>query len=912
MRFWRRIVPALALAAACECSLSTFALGRAAVSPVIKSIELASRHQLPKESVLQAIGPMTDTFLSRWFIRQSIDRLWHLGLFSQIWVEAIEEPDGIRLVYHLERVPFVRTIRWEGDTALDLAELAAACGLALGEAAEPSRLDQARNNLLSLYKAEGFYAAEVAVLVADDPMTNARDVTFILRSGNRYRIGAIHFHGQTGLPASELIRTFALRRGNPYSASTVQEGARKVQEHLRKTGFFTARVGLREPLLWPEKNEIEVHLEVFAGERYDVEFVGNTSLPASVLVETLTLLDSGVVDDIELQVNMRQLEAQYRERGYHFVSVKPTLQTEDPGQVIRFSIDEGPQVRVRAIQFSGNHAFDAGRLLQQMQTRPAGFLRAGVFRADVLELDMQLLVSFLQSEGFPEAQTGLPRLSFSEDRHLVDIAIAVFEGPRVNVIELEIEGSEVIPAPEIRKVVGIREHTRWNKRHAEAGRSAIRRFYAQRGFHAASVELEPVYRNGGVALIYRIQEGPQTRVGRISISGLIQTREHVIQREFTVRPGDPLNPESLIEAERELTKLGLFEVVQVGPLHPAPLPFADIEVLVRERKPWRLDLGLGYSTEEQLRGFVEVGHDNLFGTGRSLIMRERMSNRGDRTDLTFRDPWFIGYRLLGEWGVFRERREELGYHLERFGSSVGVQRDLLPTLVRGLTGNASYRLERVTRFRVEPTLVEADVQRGSQVIARLVSGLTLDRRDNPPDPARGSFHNLALDLGGIVFGSQVNFFRARLQTNWFFDWLSPTVFALSARFGYATPFAGTADVPIEDRFFAGGSTTIRGYRENRVGPLDSARKPSGGNALAIVNGEWRFPLWRFVGGALFFDSGTVARDIGALGTEFRSGLGFGLRMKTPVGPIRVDFAYALNPIQREDRRQFYITVGNPF
>jgi len=181
-------------------------------------------------------------------------------------------------------------------------------------------------------------------------------------------------------------------------------------------------------------------------------------------------------------------------------------------------------------------------------------------------------------------------------------------------------------------------------------------------------------------------------------------------------------------------------------------------------------------------------------------------------------------------------------------------------------------------------------------------------------PQRGSFHLASLEVGGFVLGGDADFLKTRLETAWFLDWLQPTVLALGLRLGLATPFGDTADLPIEKRFFAGGATTVRGYRERRLGPLDARGNPAGGNGLAVFNVEWRFPIWRWFGGAVFFDTGAVTAEVDDLAPdELRSGVGAGLRLSTPVGPVRVDVGYPLDRVERQDQKpRVYLSIGHPF
>jgi outer membrane protein insertion porin family len=408
-------------------------------------------------------------------------------------------------------------------------------------------------------------------------------------------------------------------------------------------------------------------------------------------------------------------------------------------------------------------------------------------------------------------------------------------------------------------------------------------------------------------------------VGRILVSGLIVTDEEVVRREIPFKQGDPFDPELLVETERRLSRLGLFERIQVGPLRPPQSPFADVEITLREGKPWRVEAGGGYGTDRGWRGLLEIGHDNLFGTGRSASIREKLTEDGDRTDLTFRTPWFFGMPVQADATLFREQWQELGYKRQGAGIATGVLREFFReplSDINQLRVGLRYQLEWVRRYDIEPSLLAGNpdnIVAGSQIIARITPALTLDYRDNVLDPKRGSLHTLAVDVAGPYLGSQVSFVRSRIETAWYLDWLSPAVIAVGARLGLATPYGNSAALPIEDRFYAGGNSTVRGYAQDKIGPLDAAGNPTGGNGLVILNLEGRFPIWRWLSGVIFVDTGAVTPEVGDLtSAAFKTGVGGGLRIKTPVGPIRLDVGYALSAIRGEDRWQLYFGIGQAF
>jgi outer membrane protein assembly factor BamA len=385
------------------------------------------------------------------------------------------------------------------------------------------------------------------------------------------------------------------------------------------------------------------------------------------------------------------------------------------------------------------------------------------------------------------------------------------------------------------------------------------------------------------------------------------------------RSGDVLLPDKLLDGQRRLGEFPAFDAVSVDPLRPPPNPFADVEVTLRERKPWHLDFGLGYSNAEGVRGFIEFGHDDVFGTGASLSVRQRLTAGGDstrwseRTDVLGRVPFILGSPWWLDADVFQESSAQLGYDLSHAGVWLDGHRDLFPERIKGLRGDLRYRLESVRYSNVDPSLAASDVTTGRQFIVSVTPMLTLDRRDEPLDPTRGSFHQISVEIGPRFLGGDVQFVKGWLESRWFFKWPPPTVIAMAGRLGLASPYGDTPALTIRDRFFAGGATTVRGFRQDRLGPLDAQGNPTGGNASAILNLEWRFPIWRWFGGALFVDTGTVTPEVSDLKLDaLRTGAGGGLRIKTPVGPIRFDVGYALQPVPGESRTQFYVTVGNPF
>ena len=913
MRGARGLVPALVTLGILLWSAAAPA-AEPAPPPSVVGVDLVSPHRLPEARVRAALGDLVGRPRLRGLVRESLQRLWSLGLFTSARVEEIEESGGVRLRYHLARRPYLEEVRFEGDLGLPRVDLAGAAALAVGSDATFERLERARASVEELLEREGYRSARVVLAVRSDEATNGRHVTLEVEAGEPARIGAVEIRGLSRASPAVVRKGLGLDTGDRFRDRAYREGVAAAQERLRREGFPQARV-TAAPSVWDAAtNRIALTLEVEEGPRLRVELSGNKALKDADLRERMTFAATGIVDDAEVRSSVRQVEAAYREKGYAFVAAGGTLQRLGDDVMARIHVEEGSRVTVEAVEFPGAGTVPPARLARAITTQPSGVVRRVPYVEDTTQRDAVALAAFLRAQGLAEAKVGAPRTTFSEDRTKATVAFPIEEGPLLRVGQIEIDGASALAPDTLRSALPLKAGAPWSEVVMEEGRRALERRYARQGYHATSIEPVTTRHDDTVDVRYQIFEGSQTRIGRILIGGLTETHEEVVRRELPFAVNEPLDPENLLEAQRRLIALGVFERVDVEPLRPPPEPFADVEITVREGKPWYLEVGGGYSEFDGVRAFLEVGHDNLFGTARSLRLRLRVSQRGDREELIYRVPWVLGTRWSFEANPFREYRQEIGYDIERIGVSLGIQRDLFPTLIKGLRGDVVYSIAHVNRFHVDESLAAADVVEGSDIVATITPGIILDRRDRILDPRRGSFHLAAVRVGGPYLGSDVDFVKARLETAWFFDWPPPTVIAVGARLGLGAPYGSSTAIPIEERFFAGGASTVRGYREQRLGPLDDQGNPTGGNAQLILNLEYRFPIWRWLSGAVFVDAGNVfseVRDVSL--ADLRVGTGGGFRIVTPVGPVRLDIGYPLvRQAGQEQKVRYHFSVGYPF
>jgi len=922
----RRLAAALAVAVTTLLP-SVAVASQSPLAPMVTAVEVVSRHRLtgpPPEQFLTGIAGLP---FSRARVRESLDRLWALGMFDEVAVESVDEPGGIRLRYRVSRRPFLESLDWTGHLGLDAADLASTAALAIGGHADPERLERARNDVLTRLRREGYLAATARLDVRENPATNGRAVTFAVEAGREAWVGRVEVTGLARAEEKPLRKALDLDQGDKFKERRFRDGLRAFEAALHTQGFFESRVTASEPAYDPATNEVDIKLQVIEGPLTRVEFVGRHALEETALRERLVFADDHIVDEVEVRASADQIEKSYHEAGYHFAKVTGTLSGDASERLAKFEIVEGPRVVVESLTFVGNATLSAKDLAEQMQTRPAGLIPIGIFKGlfveERLEQDVRLLRVYYRTQGFPSAEIGPPKVTFGDDRTHARIVIPVVEGARRMVSVVTVTGNRVLDVETILKTIGFRAGDPWDAVRAEESRHKVEQLYQRRGYRGTVVGLSTADKDGAVSASYAVQEGELTRIGQIMVSGLTATKPYVVERELQFAPGDPLTAVTLSEARRRLDTTRLFDRVDVEPLGDPSAPIRDVQVILREAKPWRVEFGAGYATEEGFRGFIGLGYDNFFGTGRSASIRERVSQKGYRTEFDYREPWVFGSNWNGEVTGFQEQKQELGYISDRLGATLTIQRELLTDLLRpldptdhpkSLRGALRYRVEEFRRHDIDPNLIADGAIRERDDLVTSVQGiLSLELRDPPVDPKRGSYHFTGLEIGSSALGGNVNFVKFRLEDTWLFSWPPRTVLAVSTRFGLAAPYADTADLVIEDRFKAGGSTTVRGYKEDHVGPLDVDGNPQGGDLRILMNLEWRFPLYRWLGGVVFFDVGMVTPTVPEFAwNAFYPGVGGGLRITTPIGPIRLDVGYGLRQVRTDDRFQVYLTVGQAF
>jgi outer membrane protein insertion porin family len=484
---------------------------------------------------------------------------------------------------------------------------------------------------------------------------------------------------------------------------------------------------------------------------------------------------------------------------------------------------------------------------------------------------------------------------------------------RTLVREVTVEGG---PNDASRSELRLRKGEPYRLRELAADRNAVLAACRNQGYLQAEARPEIVFSEDRSEVDVRlvVEPGRRTVVDHVVVAGLERTEDIVVRRELTLEEGQPLGLDLLLECQRRLSALGLFERVSLGELDPERTDRRDVVVSLREAPVTTLAYGVGYAERDLLRASVEATRRNLFGMDRTLSAFARGSFRGTRFLLSYREPYFLGRKRELYATAFWEEEDRVTFDFNRLGGLLQTARTVRGRL--SLIGRYLFQKTRV--YNIEVPIEELDRQFRNYTVSGPSASVVYDTRDDPLEPRRGRFLGTDLQLSLEPLGGD-SFVKGFVQSASYQRLATRATLALSARLGLGRTIGSgePLGLPFPERFFAGGDYGPRGYALDTAGPLAPGTNgelfPTGGNALVFGGAELRFELGRRLSLGTFLDSGNVyllVRNIDLRDLRYSAGLG--LRYRTPLGPIRVDWGYKLNRRPEESASHFHFTIGNAF
>ncbi len=583
--------------------------------------------------------------------------------------------------------------------------------------------------------------------------------------------------------------------------------------------------------------------------------------------------------------------------------------------------DDTTPLVIHAIRFRGNRTLPTKELVKELVTPRPPRLRwkaPPIFRPEDLAEDVERLTAAYRRAGFYQAEI-TPEVH--AELGTVTITFLIHEGPwlRLDHLEISVVGGQEMESA-LRQFFlngSVARGERFTEKGFDSLKKEVISFLMDRGYPKARVEGEVLVdlQKNTAGIYLQVWPGPFARFGPIRVVGQQDTPEALIRRALQFRPGEPFSLAKMIASQERLYEMDLFRSVNIT---PEEVPYEEtaipITVEVSERKNRSLRLGVGYGSWEQFRARAILRYRNLGGGGRILEMGTKYSRLDMRAEGSFLNPMLFGSQLDLVVNTGFLRRNYPSFSDRAFYSRTLLEREVAPRTKVYL----GHGLEFARPFGITDLALQLlrETQSGKlYTVNMLLWGLTRDTVDNPADPQAGGQFYLLGEVAPDPLSPQVQFVQSTIEARRYQRLgLKKVVLAGRVKFGLIPPIQGTDQIPIFRRFFAGGPGSMRAYRLYYLGPRDLAGNPLGGESVFLTNLELRFPLLGDFGGVTFLDAGNVFyklknTDLG----QIKYGAGFGLRYQTPIGPLGVELALPLNPInRRSDTYQVLFNIGHSF
>ena len=883
--------------------------------------------------------------------KSSIHRLYSTQLFHDVQIDAVPmDARQVSVEIILIRKHLIDEVEFKGELQFSRWQLRQGMAFREGEPYSAALLEEWVSRLKEFHQNHGFYQVSVQSEFEVHRERARLKLTIEIDAGEKASMGQLDFQVGGDLSPGELQTLMKLRSGEPFSQLRLDSDIRAIRLQLAMKGFLRAYVqGTTQ--YDPQTNSVELDVRIVPKDRTEILWEGIDPDPQEL--DDLPLFNRRGSTQSALEETASLLRERYQQEGYFLAAVKYlTLGSDRSPSKIIIRSTKGRKHRVREIKFEGNQFAEDGSLRQIVSVRESGLFGRGEFSTEMALADVQRIRSYYQARGYENAKVSY---EVSPDSRNEDLSLIyrVTEGQRTYIETIEFSGNTYLSREILFQEIEGRAGHPLRPVLITQDRNSIVAAYEDLGYREVDVRSDLIYLQPYLArLTYFIDEGPKFFVEHVIVTGNLATKQSSIRQEVRIPEGGPLSLGQLLQTETNLYNLGVFTRVQVreassyrNPLHK------NVLVSTKKGEKHTLLYGIGYSSFEGPRGTLGVSNRNFSGRAHTLSSGLRVGAKRQRANVSYSLPRVFGRKLPSVISLTGTREESLTQTVGEGGKAPrGKPFDEFRLVLSAQTERQLSRRESLF-FRYNFENVEIDLppelaapleffrEEEKTRLSSLALSYLNESRDDPVNPRIGFFLSGDARLATRAIGSEEDFFRILAQGQHYHKLFPDLVLASSLRVGGIFSFGpqeteAENPVPISERLFSGGSTTLRGLPQDLAGPLltdpetgeillvnDRGGKdpngrpvPLGGNALLIANLELRFPLVSFLSGSIFYDMGNVFRSFSDLSAGFSNAVGIGVRFNTPVGPIRFDIGYNPDPPDAPgfNRWNFHVNLGQPF
>ncbi len=651
---------------------------------------------------------------------------------------------------------------------------------------------------------------------------------------------------------------------------------------------------------------------------------GNKEISKDKIKDVITIKKFDVVNQATIKQNIDKIKNLYLNKGFINTNVTYKLTHISPERVdLTFLIHEGEEVHIKSIKFEGNHAFSDSDLLDLMETdvwHPWWWLtwrhikeifsgNNGILNQDTLNRDLGKILSFYHNHGYINAKVGTPDIKYKGK--WIYITIPITEGYKYKIGSIHIK-QKLFKSKTLLSIIQLKPGDIYSQKILQQDIMKLTDKFADKGY--AYVQITPLIKKDKkhklVDITFVVNKGPKVYFERIEITGNTITRDKVIRRELRVKELGPFSATGLRKSNILLNRLGYFKQVTITPKRGSAPNKMKLDVHVKEQPTGTFSIGAGYSSLDKFLFMAEIKKRNFLGKGETLSFQCNFSSKSRQYNFSFTEPYFRDTKLTVGIDAYNWMNEYYDYTKKDTGGALRFGYAFTDNFSASIT----FRINNTTLSNLpeNPSIILLD-SLSIRSTRSVTFGFNYDSRDSYYYPTRGWDNSLTLEYAG--FGGDSAFVKTIGLISYFHPIWKELIGHIKFGIGYVTQASG-GKLPIYEKFFLGGLDTVRGYRYGHISPVDPATGDRiGGERMAYMQNEAIFPLIKSMGlsGVVFYDLGNVWRQ--KQGYDFsrlKTSVGLGIRWISPIGPLRIEWGYKLNPKPGESRSHWEFRIGGIF
>lgn len=730
----------------------------------------------------------------------------------------------------------------------------------------------------------------------------------------------IQYAGPASFSRERILSNMRTSVGKPYSEQVVEEDIR----NLYATGSVNNVRIFGEALPSGVKVVVVVQTKATVSE---VGIEGATQIKTRSLQKNLSTKIGAALDEAMVEEDKQKILEAYRNKGYTETTVRSQvdLQERSGKAKVTYIVSEGGKVAIRQVRFEGNEALKEKALRKVVKTKPRNILspltKTGRLSNEQMETDLQALKELYQNEGYVDVEVLTPRIEPVEAGR-VDVVFVVKEGRQYQVGTVAVQGAQTFSNDELQAVLKSTPGAVFSPKTLRADAKTIQDMYGTRGYVDTQVGAETSSgKDNAINILFRLDEGAQSYVERVNIQGNTRTKDKVIRRELAVAPGEVYDTVKVEASKQRLMNLNYFSRVDTYPSETSIEGRKDLNVLVEEKRTGSFNFGAGFSSIDNLLGFVELTQSNFDitrwpnFTGGGQRFRTRLQYGTKRKDFVMglTEPWFLDQKLAVGGEVFYREASYVSSVFDQ--KNVGFDLNARKPLGNFTSVRLNYRLQEITIQDVDDDASQAiKDEEGSRLKSSLTAGINHDTRDSLFLTRKGHRVDFSAFVAGGPLGGETDIYGFNLEGSKYFQLPYDTILLFNAEMATADTWNGGDRVPIFDRLFLGGANDMRGFDYRDVGPKDEDGEPLGGKSLARLTVEYTVPIIDRIRGAVFYDVGFVnAGSYEFSPDDLNSDVGIGVRLDLPIGPVRLDYGIPIQSDEWNDSSgRFNFNIGYQF